>query len=364
VGGVIAFAVTSKGYGSVKWEKVGMIVASWFISPIMSGIVGCGLCLILKTFVLSHSDSMRRARMAAPAVVFFVSFVVALFTVYKGGKGVGLHKTSVELALAISAGIAVVLAALSYPFVNWWASNISKDLAEDAKAAGGAASQEEGTANTSATNGKANVVSLDEEPKAPAAAVEAGEVKLDEKVDDEEHSPTEQLFTGFVVIVAGFFSLAHGANDVANSVGPFGAVLAAFAGPLEKKSEIPIWVFIGAGAFIVLGLATYGIHVMKTIGNNITKMNPSKAFCVNFAATIVVLIATRLGIPVSTTHASVGAVVGVGMAQGVKEVNWKVMAKVFLSWVLTLPIVGITAAGIFALLLPCVVNVPFASPTA
>merc|ERR1712096_190909 len=122
-----------------------------------------------------------------------------------------------------------------------------------------------------------------------------------------EHTPTEHLFTGFVMIVAGFFTLAHGANDVANCVGPFGAVLAAYEGELKKKSEIPLGVFVAAAAMIVVGLATYGIHVMKTIGQDITPMSPSKAFVVNFAATIAVLVATRAGMPVSTTHASVGA---------------------------------------------------------
>merc|ERR1740130_546046 len=175
-----------------------------------------------------------------------------------------------------------------------------------------------------------------------------------------KHSETEQLFIGFVVIIAGFFSLAHGANDVANSVGPFGAVLSAYDGPLKAKSEIPLWVFVGAGVMIVVGLATYGIHVMKTIGNNITAMTPSKAFCVNFASTIVVLIATRAGIPVSTTHATVGSVVGVGIAQGVGKVDWSLMGKIFFSWIVTLPIVGISAAGVFAMLLPSVVDVPFA----
>jgi len=137
-------------------------------------------------------------------------------------------------------------------------------------------------------------------------------------------------------------------------------VIAAFKGPLEKKSEIPVWVFIGAGLMIVVGLATYGIHVMRTIGNNIAEMSPSKAFCVNFASTVVVLIATRAGIPISTTHASVGAVVGMGLANGgAGKVNWKLLAKVFLSWIFTLPIVGVTAVGIFSLFLPCVVDVPF-----
>jgi len=192
-----------------------------------------------------------------------------------------------------------------------------------------------------------------------AAKLEEGDVNVAVNDDEPEQSPTEKMFTGLVVIIAGFFSLAHGANDVANSVGPFGAVLAAYKGELEKKSAIPMWVFGVAGVMIVVGLATYGVHVMRTIGNNITPMSPPKAFCTNFAATIVVLIATRAGIPVSTTHASVGAVLGVGMANGLRTVDWKLMGKVFLSWVLTLPIVGITAGGIFAIFLPTVVTQPF-----
>jgi len=110
---------------------------------------------------------------------------------------------------------------------------------------------------------------------------------------------------------------------------------------------------------IVVGLATYGVHVMRTIGGKITPMTPPKAFCVNFAATIVVLIATRAGIPVSTTHASVGAVLGVGIANGSRAVDWKLMGKIFFAWVFTLPIVGITSAGIFAMFLPTVVRQPF-----
>jgi len=155
-------------------------------------------------------------------------------------------------------------------------------------------------------------------------------------------------------VIAGFQSLAHGANDVANSVGPFGAVLAARQGELEKKSEIPVWVFMVAGFFIVIGLGMYGRKVMATIGQNITPVTPSKAACAQWAATCVVLVATRAGIPISTTHAAVGGVLGVGLADGVRNIDWKVMAKVFGSWVGTLPLVGIAAAGAYALFLPAV----------
>jgi phosphate/sulfate permease len=374
VGGVIAFAITSKGYDSVKWSKVGMIVASWFISPVMSAVMGGILYSIVDRVILKHPDSMRRAKMAAPVFVFLVSLVVALFTVYKGGKGLGLHKTQPEVAISISIAAALVLAIPTYPFVNWWAAKIEGDLKAQEDCEKGEQPKETGKVEATQppqlqpdlTEGEdadgADYVKVDSPPKSDSGDSPKSDDPIAKPGAEDEavmHSPTERLFTGFVVIIAGFFSLAHGANDVANSVGPFGAVLAAFDGPLKKKSDIPIWVFLGAGAMIVVGLATFGIHVMRTIGNKITTMSPSKAFCVNFASTIVVLVATRAGIPVSTTHASVGAVVGVGMAEGIREVDWKVMGKVFLSWVLTLPIVGVTAAGIFALFLPTVVDVPF-----
>jgi len=116
-------------------------------------------------------------------------------------------------------------------------------------------------------------------------------------------------------------------------------------------------VFFLAGGFIIIGLATYGMKVMRTIGENITEVTPSKACCAQFSATLVVLLATRLGLPISTTHAAVGGVLGVGLADGVNAINWKVMAKIFGSWIITLPICGITAAGIYGLFLPLVLVV-------
>merc|ERR1712086_525098 len=144
------------------------------------------------------------------------------------------------------------------------------------------------------------------------------------EIEHSQLSDTERIFRCFVVVIAGFQSLAHGANDVANSVGPFGAVLAASQGELQKKSSIPVWVFVLAGVMIVIGLAMYGRKVMTTIGQNITPVTPSKAACAQWAATCVVLVATRAGIPISTTHAAVGGVLGVGLADGVKSVNWMV----------------------------------------
>jgi phosphate/sulfate permease len=372
VGGVIAFAVASKGYGSVKWSQVGMIVASWFISPTLSAIIGFVMYASLYALVLKHDDSLRRAKIAAPFLVFLMTFVLAMFTIYKGAKGIGLNKTGPGVAIGISFAISALAGGLSYPFVIWWGKQIAAR-----EAALKLASEQE-----AAQEPEKNQV--ERQPEKPAAKIadsdpdlvitnsgEDGTDKIQVHVKEGDGqtattdgeppveapwSETERLFQSFVVIVAAFQSIAHGANDVANSVGPFGAVLAASQGELGKKTSIPIWVFFVAGFCIVVGLAMYGVKVMQTIGNNITPVTPSKAFCAQWAATSVVLLATRLGIPISTTHAAVGGVLGVGLAEGVQNIRWGVMAKVFTSWIVTLPIVGITAAGAYGFFLPAVLE--------
>lgn len=382
VGCIIAFACITKGYASANWEKVTLIVASWFVSPVLASFVGFSLYTILHHMVLKHADSARRAHLAGPVFVFIVTFVVALFIVYKGGKGLGLNKTSPEVAIAISAGIAGACSILAYPLLTFWEKRERARQSPASEATPGTPQDdlEKVDVGRQAPANDAMTVSPQDTPVALdvpecCATVEQDDIKMEEKVEIPKHSHTERLFSGFVVVIGGFFSLAHGANDVANAIGPFGAALAAFEGPLPKKLEIPVQYYVAAAAFIVLGLLTFGRQVMETLGKKITVMTPSKAFTVNFSATMCALVATRAGIPVSTTHLSVGAVVGVGVAfgmanpgqteskedsrrAGLKSVNWKLLAKVFSSWIFTLPLTGITAAGIFGLLLPTVVSVP------
>jgi len=127
VGGVVSLAIASKGYGSVKWSKIGMIVASWFISPVLSGLMSFFLWICLHHLVLKHADSLQRTKIAAPVLVFLVTFVVALFTVYKGGKGLGLNKTTPAIAIGVSIGISLPLAVAAYPFVIWWTAQNEKN---------------------------------------------------------------------------------------------------------------------------------------------------------------------------------------------------------------------------------------------
>jgi len=372
VGGVIAFAVASKGYDSVNWEKVGMIVASWFVSPTLSGVVGFISYTITKKCVLMQENSLSRAKVALPVMVFCMAFTVSLFTIYKGAKGVGLHKTSPLVAILSSFGISAVLAVISCPLMLRHAKYLEMKEKEEFETASKA---EEGVQEQGQNAPKAEENELASEAARPAPAQEGApasteEIAVTEKTTEESTNSkqmlkagsladpkTEQMFKALVVACAGFQSIAHGANDVANSVGPFGAVLAASDGELQKKTEIPLWVFFLAGGFIVIGLASYGLKVMQTIGQKITEVTPSKAACAQFSATLVVLLATRLGLPISTTHAAVGGVLGVGLADGVNTINWKMMLKIFGSWIITLPICGITAVGIYGFFLPLVLAV-------
>eukprot|EP00928_Gymnodinium_smaydae_P000427 TRINITY_DN10168_c0_g1_i2.p1 TRINITY_DN10168_c0_g1~~TRINITY_DN10168_c0_g1_i2.p1 ORF type:complete len:553 (-),score=91.60 TRINITY_DN10168_c0_g1_i2:426-2084(-) len=403
VGGVIAFAVASKGYGSVNWAKVEFIIASWFISPTMAGVVGYCCYVLIKKFVLQAENSLRRAKIVSPLLVFIMTLTVAMFTVYKGGKGIGLNKISPFLAVVVSIGISLLVAGASFPLMSRHAELLAAEEQRVADVAAGqdatceletsekksddgngqdtndagkgldaigetemsekesdaakghdATCEAEMLENSEHTGSEAIVIDVDKahtpelaKPDSDAAAVDAPSVA--------HYDPkTEQMFRSLVVVIAAFQSVAHGANDVANSVGPFGAVLAAAEGPLGEKTGIPYWVFLLAGAFIVVGLVMWGVRVMQTVGRDLTEVTPSKACCAQFSATLVVLLATKLGIPISTTHAAVGGVIGVGLADGVNAIDWKVMGKVFFSWMVTLPICALTAAGTYALFLPFV----------
>lgn len=354
VGGVIAFAVASRGYGSVAWSRIAMIIASWFISPAMSCAIAFILYGSIQYFVLRHDDSLRRAKIATPILIFLMTFIVAMFTIYKGAKGIGLHKTDPGVAVGISVGISVLAGALSHPFVKWWSKGLeAAEKPEIHMSTNYETAEADPKRGQNDSKGESTEPENTSDTSSNLEAGEGGEMEAASK-DVQKDSDTERIFQCFVVVIAGFQSLAHGANDVANSVGPFGAVLAARQGELQAKSEIPVWVFLMAGAFIVVGLAMYGRKTMQTIGNNITPITPSKAACAQWAATCVVLIATRAGIPISTTHAAVGGVLGVGLVEGCGNIDWRIMAKVFGSWVLTLPLVAIVAAGFYALFLPAV----------
>jgi len=359
VGGVIAFGVISKGYSCVMWDKVGMIVASWFISPVLSGVFSFCVFYALKHNVLSAGTqrSFDLTLKVAPAITFIMMFVIVLFVFYKGAKGIGLNKTDPGVAVGIAFGIAAVFAGMSIPVAKNIKEKLDRQEAENQlnNVEGGAADNSApGNSGDSANNNNDIELKIDSKTKEEETSnTDSQELK------QATMSKTERLWCGFCWVTASFQALAHGGNDVANSVGPYAAVIAAHEGDVSKKADVPFWVFVVAGVGIIAGLAMYSKNVMTTIGKDVTQMQPSKAFSAELSATTVILIATAIGIPISTTHASVGAVIGSGVVDdGFKGLNWKTLGKVFTSWVVTLPIVGIGAAGLYGFMLPIAVETP------
>ena len=161
----------------------------------------------------------------------------------------------------------------------------------------------------------------------------------------------EKVFGVLMVITACSMAFAHGSNDVANAIGPVAAVVSvAREGVVGQQSPVSIWILILGGLGIVVGLATYGRHVIATVGSEITQLTPSRGFSASIAAAFTIVFASGSGIPVSTTHTLVGAVLGVGMAKGISAINLGIVGRIFLSWIITIPAGAILAIIFFYIL--------------
>lgn len=290
VGAVVGFAVAGIGIDAVKWDKIGQIVASWVVSPLIGGTLAFILMMSIRRLILNTNNPFNSAKRWGPVYVFLVGFIISLVTMFKGLKHLKLElsiPTSFLLAAIIGAAVAAV---------GWY--QISR-------------------------------------------------IKVDEKAEDDYHfANVEKVFVPMMLFTACAMAFAHGSNDVANGVGPLAAVygLVKSGGQLAQTSPLPIWVLLLGGVGIVVGLATYGYRVMRTIGTKITELTPTRGFSATMAAAATVVLASRTGMPVSTTHIAVGAVMGVGLARGIGALDLRVIGGIIISWIVTLPIGGILAA--------------------
>ncbi|MGI9307774.1 MAG: inorganic phosphate transporter, partial [Gammaproteobacteria bacterium] len=292
---IIGFAIAGLGMESVNWPKVGGIAASWVISPLTSGVIAFCIFTSISKLILVREDPLERARKYAPVYIFFAMFLIALVTMFKGLKHVGLELDTGE-AYSIAAGVGLTVALIGRFFVN--------------------------------------------------------RIKVDETANKDFHYATvERVFAVLMVITACGMAFAHGSNDVANAIGPVAAVISiAQEGVVGQKSATPIWILLLGGAGIVVGLATYGRKVITTVGKNITQLTPSRGFAAEIAAAFTIVLASGTGMPISTTHTLVGAVLGVGMARGISAINLGVVGQIFLSWLITIPAGAILAIIFFYVL--------------
>ena len=293
VGALVGFAIAGIGFDAVQWGKIGQIVASWLVSPLIGGGIAFGLMISIQRLIFNADRPFESAVRWGPVYVFLVGFTISLVTMFKGLKHLDID-LSVPMSFVVAALIGLLIAA--------------------------------------------------------AGAWLIRRVEVDPEADKAFHyASVERVFAPMIIFTACAMAFAHGSNDVANGIGPLAAVysLVQSGGEMAQTSELPLWILVIGGGGIVLGLTTYGYRVMMTIGTKITDLTPTRGFCATLAAAITVVVASRTAMPVSTTHIAVGAVLGVGLARGIGALNLQVIRSIFVSWVVTLPAGGALAALFF-----------------
>ena len=295
VGAVVGFGVMAGGMDAINWSKVWSVVMSWVVSPVMGGLVAFLLFRFLTNQVFRRRNPLLYAKRILPYMVFLVCVILANAMFYKGLKNMHLDFSYPEAML-----YAVIVGTISFL--------ISKPLAKKI-------------------------------PDVPKNEIH------------EQLEATENIFKYLQITTAFYIAFAHGSNDVANAVGPLAAVVSILnSGTVAMKVAMPTWILALGGGFIVLGLLVWGRRVMETIGSKITEITPSRGFCATFAGATVVLVCSKMGLPVSTTHTLVGSVIGVGLARGLPTLNLGIIKEIVMSWLATVPFTALLAAILFKIM--------------
>ena len=296
VGAIVGFAAVGIGFDVVQWPIVASIVASWVVSPIMAGTISFLLFTSVKKLILQTEDPFMSAKKYVPMYMFLAGFVVSMVTFLKGLKHVGLS-LSTSQSIAWSLVFALIISLM----------------------------------------GTLLLQKIDDTKKEKNGAMFDG---------------VERIFAVLMIFTACAMAFAHGSNDVANAIGPLAAIFSVIdsGGEVAAKSIVPAWILMIGATGIVLGLGMLGYRVMMTVGRSITELTPSRGFAAELAAAGTVVIASGTGLPISTTHTLVGAVLGVGLARGIGAINLGVVGKIILSWIVTLPVgAGLSILFFFAL---------------
>jgi len=284
VGAIVGFAAVGISVDAVSWSRVGSIVSSWVVSPLMAGTISFLIFRSVQNLILNTEHPFDNAKKYVPFYMFLVGFVISMVTLLKGLKHVGLS-LNFEQSLTYSILIGVGIALLGTFFLRK-------------------------VENTSQVRG------------------------------DVTFDGVEKVFAVLMVFTACAMAFAHGSNDVANAVGPLAAIanVVQSGGQIAAKSTMPAWILLLGGVGIILGLAMLGYKVIETVGRNITELTPSRGFAAELAAATTVVLASGTGLPISTTHTLVGAVLGVGLARGLSAIDLSVVGRIVISWVITLPV--------------------------
>jgi PiT family inorganic phosphate transporter len=286
VGAIIGFAAVGISVDAVDWSSVTSIVSSWVISPVIAGFLAFWIFRSVQHLILDTDDPFSNAKRYIPFYMFAVGFLISMVTILKGLTHV-LKDSDIKFSFGESTLIALGVAILVTALGVFLLSRVNQDMAADAK---------------------------------------------------NRFSSVERVFAILMIFTACAMAFAHGSNDVANAVGPMAAVINTInSNSVTSTTPVAPWVLLLGGVGIVIGLATYGWKVILTIGKKITELTPSRGFAAEMAAAATVVVASGTGLPISTTHTLVGAVLGVGLARGIGALNLGVIGSIFMSWIITLP---------------------------
>lgn len=283
VGAIIGFGTVILGPEHVNWGVCTNIFLSWILTPVIGAVIAYLLFISVQHFIFNSKTPFTAAKRVVPYYIFLVALVITSVTLFQGIEALGFN-FKIGNSILLSIAISLVSTLIGYLILR----------------------------------------RMKEDPT---------------HVDEMRFAKTEKIFAILMVFTACAMAFAHGSNDVANAVGPLAAVVSIVKheGAIIIDSHIPLWI-MSLGAFgIVLGIVMYGHRVMATIGTNITQLTPSRGFAAQLATASTVIIASGLGLPVSTTHTLVGGVLGVGFARGMGALNIGVIRNILMSWIITVP---------------------------
>ncbi|MCK9563188.1 MAG: inorganic phosphate transporter, partial [Bacteroidales bacterium] len=286
VGAIVGFAAVGIGPEFVQWDKMTHIVISWVVSPLVAGVIAFTLFRSVQYLILDTDDPFARAKRYIPIYMFLVGFLISMVTMVKGLTYV-LSDSGITLTMGQATLWSILIGIVTAAIGIYFLSRIQRNL---------------------------------------------------EKEKHNRFYSVEKVFAVLMVFTACCMAFAHGSNDVANAVGPLAAIVSVVkTGEVTSTTAMPPWILLLGGIGIVVGLGTYGFKVMATIGKKITELTPSRGFAAELGTASTVVLASATGIPVSTTHTLVGAVLGVGLARGIAALNLRVIGTIFTSWLITLP---------------------------
>jgi len=292
IGALMGFGIIAGGVSAINWGKVGSVAASWVISPVAGCIIAFFVFKIIVKLIFSKKEPVQSAKVVGPLIIGVTAFLITSSLLLKTQLSVILKITDPLLVILISSGVSAIVICLSiFAFRNVMAKK------------------------------------------------------------EEDYYTVERIFRKLQIGTSCYVAFSHGANDVANAIGPVAAIVPlASTGEMSPTAQIPVYLLALGGIGIAVGCMTWGRKVMRTVGGRITSLTNTRGFSVDFGAATTVLVASKLGLPISTSHTVVGAVIGVGLARGLEAIDLSIIRKIIVSWLITLPVAAGTSIVIFLLL--------------